>query len=140
MPKFSATKLTDLMTDARNAGRLQRGVFFIVACEASDGSWCEFDAESSDHAKVLADNAVDKLGARGCSVWAVNAETGAFAFGPALYHVYAGAAEPTVNGRTKAEVREAFRDEKLDYPTAISMLQEVGFENDFAADQYLFAE
>lgn len=89
MPKFSAAKLTDLMTDERNIGRLRRRVFFIVACEASDGSWCEFDGESSDHAKVLADNAVDKLGARGCSVWAVNAESGAFAFGPAIYHVYA---------------------------------------------------
>lgn len=91
MAKFSATKLTDLMTDERNVGRLARRVFFIVACEASDGSWCEFDADSSHHAKALADNAVENLGARGCSVWPVNAETGAFAFGPAIYHVYAEA-------------------------------------------------
>lgn len=90
MPKFSATKLTDLWTDAHNRGRLQRGVFFVVACEASDGSWCEFDGESLLHASLLADNAVDKLGARGCSVWAVNAETGEYHRGGSLYHVYAG--------------------------------------------------
>jgi hypothetical protein len=87
--KFAAQKLTDLWSEAQNRGRLQRGVFFVVATEASDGSWCEFDAESYDHAKVLAHNAVDKLGCRGCSVWAVNAETGEYHRGGSLYHYYA---------------------------------------------------
>lgn len=87
MPKFSATKLTDLFTAERDAGRLARKVEYIVACEASDGSWCEFDGESFEHAKVLADNAVDNLGARGCSIWRVRLIDGAVAKGPSLYLV-----------------------------------------------------
>lgn len=71
MPKFLASKIEDLFTAERDAGRIARKVEFIVACEASDGSWCEFDGESLEHAKVLAVNAVEKLGARGCSVWNV---------------------------------------------------------------------
>jgi hypothetical protein len=89
MPKFSATKLTDLFTPAHNAGRILRNVQFVVACEASDGSWCEFDADDLMHARVLADNAVDKLSARGCSIWSVNRITGRYARGPSLYTVFA---------------------------------------------------
>jgi len=74
--KFEALKIEDLFTADRDAGRLARKVSYIVACEASDGSWCEFDADSVAHAKVLADNAVDKLGARGCSVWRVSMADG----------------------------------------------------------------
>jgi hypothetical protein len=98
MPKFSATCLADLMTPERDAGRVARKVKYVVACEASDGSWCEFDADDSDHGKVLADNAVDKLGARGCSVWSV-AQRNQYSqragglessiYGGSLYNIYA---------------------------------------------------
>lgn len=94
MPKFSATCLQDLMSPERDAGRLARKVEYIVACEASDGSWCEFDAETILHASVLADNAVDKLGARGCSAWRVDLTTGELAKQPSVYSVYA----PGTNG------------------------------------------
>lgn len=76
MPKFSATSINDLLTVERDAGRLARRIEFIVACEASDGSWCEFDGDDYFHAKRLADNAVDVLGSRGCSVWQVCRFTG----------------------------------------------------------------
>ncbi len=71
MPKFLATSINDLFTAERSAGRVARKVEYIIACEASDGSWCEFDGESFEHAKRIADNAVDVLGSRGCSVWRV---------------------------------------------------------------------
>jgi hypothetical protein len=71
MPKFTALSIEDLFTAERDAGRVARKVEYIVACEASDGTWCEFDADTLLHASLLADNAVDKLGARGCSVWRV---------------------------------------------------------------------
>lgn len=71
MPKFEAQTINDLFTAERDAGRVARKVEYIVACEASDGSWCEFDADTLLHGSVIADNAVDKLGARGCSVWRV---------------------------------------------------------------------
>jgi hypothetical protein len=87
--KFSATCLQDLMSPLRDAGRKARKVPYIVACEASDGSWCEFDADSVAHAKVLADNAVDKLGARGCSCWRVELGTGELASAPSVYNYYA---------------------------------------------------
>jgi hypothetical protein len=74
MTKFRAQKIEDLFTAEANAGRAIRAPAYVVACEASDGSWCEFDAESLLHASLLADNAVDKLGARGCSVRAVNTD------------------------------------------------------------------
>jgi hypothetical protein len=88
MTKFSALKLTDLFSPAHCAGRLARKVEVVVACEASDGSWCEFDAESEAHARVLADNAVEHLGARGCSCWRVRLIDGAYAKGPSFYHRY----------------------------------------------------
>lgn len=74
--KFSALSLLDLRSDAHNAGRHKRGVEWVVACEASDGSWCEFDGDDYLHAKRLADSAVEHLGARGCSVWHVCRFTG----------------------------------------------------------------
>jgi hypothetical protein len=79
MPKFSALSFSDLQSPERQRARLLRGVHFVVETETDDGSWCELDAEDSDHAKRLADNWVDVLGARGCSCWCVNAETGALA-------------------------------------------------------------
>jgi len=79
MPKFSALSFADLQTEDRVRGRLARGAHFVVEVEANDGSWCELDADNSAHAKVLADTWVEKLGARGCSCWCVNAETGALA-------------------------------------------------------------
>jgi hypothetical protein len=79
MPKFSALSFDDLNVPAALVGRLARNVHFVVEVEADDGSWCELDAENSDHAKRLADNMVDVMSARGCSCWCVNAETGALA-------------------------------------------------------------
>ncbi len=79
MPKFSALSFADLQSADRVAGRLARGAYFVVEVEADDGSWCELDADNSAHAQVLADTWVEKLGARGCSCWCVNAETGALA-------------------------------------------------------------
>jgi hypothetical protein len=95
-PLFSAASIRDLMTDEANAGRVVRkrdylglGMLFeyVVACEARDGSWCEFDAQTLLHASRLADNAVESLGARGCSVWGLDRH-GALT-GSSLYHVYA---------------------------------------------------
>lgn len=92
--KFSALDITYLMTDARNVGRLARKAEYakqggkfthVVCCETSDGSWCEFDAGSIEHGRILADNAVDKLRARGCSVWPI-AEDGSL-HGPIAYRV-----------------------------------------------------
>ena len=87
MPKFLAAKIEDLFTAERDAGRVARNVPYIVACEASDGSWCEFDGETLLHASRLADNAVEKLGARGCSCWAVNPDGSIIR--PAVYWRYA---------------------------------------------------
>lgn len=101
MTKFSALSISDLMTDTANAGRVARraayavGVageiepcdfLYVVMCEASDGSWCEFDAETLLHGSRLADNAVEKLGARGCSVWRVNADGSLACI--SSYHIY----------------------------------------------------
>jgi len=88
MPKFSATSIADLFTAERDAGRVARRVEYIVACEASDGSWCEFDGDDYFHAKRLADNAVDVLGARGCSVWRVRLMDGEVVK-PKCYEVFA---------------------------------------------------
>ena len=88
MPKFSAQTISDLFTAERDAGRVARRVPYIVATEASDGSWCEFDGETLLHASLLADNAVAKLGARGCSVWEVNPASGAV-YKPSVYHCFA---------------------------------------------------
>jgi hypothetical protein len=102
MPKFEALKISDLFTAERCAGRVARvkayrkmGQTFthIVACEASDGSWCEFDAESLAHAERLANNAVDNLDARGCSVWAFGALDG-YVGGRPAYTVFASYDEP----------------------------------------------
>jgi hypothetical protein len=68
MTKFRAQTIDALFTCDATAGRAVRKPAYVVACEASDGSWCEFDADTLLHASILADNAVDKLGARGCSV------------------------------------------------------------------------
>jgi hypothetical protein len=97
MTKFTAQSLTAFWSDEANAGRRARVIAYaalntpfthVVTAEADDGSWCEFDAEDFGHAKRLADNAVDRLGARGCSVWLINPKTGEYLRGPSLYHVY----------------------------------------------------
>lgn len=77
MPKFAAQTINDLFTPERNAGRVARKVEYIVAAEASDGSWCEFDAGTLLHASLLADNAVKNLSCRGASVWRVRLIDGA---------------------------------------------------------------
>lgn len=68
MSKFEAKTIRDLMTKERSAGRVSRGVGYVVCVECDDGSWCELDATSVPHAKTLADNWVDKMNARGASV------------------------------------------------------------------------
>jgi hypothetical protein len=88
MSKFSAQKIEDLFTPEATAGRAIRKPAYVVACEASDGSWCEFDADTLLHASLIADNAVDKLGARGCSVRSVNAD-GSVGRTATLYWKYA---------------------------------------------------
>lgn len=83
MPKFQAASIQDLMTDIANAARVVRKDYYrqhgheinitsmaaVVCVEADDGSWFEFDAETEDHAKVLARNVVDTQSARGASCW-----------------------------------------------------------------------
>lgn len=86
--KFEARSLADLLTPQRDAGRLARKAEYIVACEVDDGSWCELDAESLAHAEVLARNWVDKLNARGCSVWRVRQMDGRVSPGPSLFNYY----------------------------------------------------
>lgn len=74
--KFSATKLGDLLTREARIGRAARVAYdavnntalvAVVHVEADDGSWCELDAESVEHAKALANNWVHKMNARGAS-------------------------------------------------------------------------
>lgn len=73
MPIFSATSFADLQSAERVAGRLARGVKFVVEVEARDGSWCELDADDKAHAIRLADVWVDRERgqARGASCWSV---------------------------------------------------------------------
>lgn len=85
--KFVAQRLTDLFSPERDKGRLARKAKLIVACEVDDGSWCELDATDLAHAKALAHNWVDKMNARGCSVWHVEAD-GSAERGPAVYRYY----------------------------------------------------
>jgi hypothetical protein len=87
MTKFLAQSANDLRTTDRNAGRVARKVKFIVQVEADDGSWTELDADSQAHAKILADNWVEKLNARGCSCWKVAADGKLSKH--AFYHKYA---------------------------------------------------
>ena len=82
MTKFQAQSIQDLMTPVANAARVVRKQWYaentkcpmlaVVCIEASDGSWCELDAESEEHAKALAKNMVDHMRARGASCWKFN--------------------------------------------------------------------
>ena len=85
MPKFSALSVADLLTPERDAGRVARKVEWVVFVECDDGSWCELDADDFAHAKVLAHNWVDTLGARGCSVRRVRLIDGKCVRGPSAY-------------------------------------------------------
>lgn len=87
MPKFQTNSLAAIRDgEGRVAGRQARmaeyaahrynpaslsKLAYIVAVEADDGSWCELDAESLDHAKRLAVHWIDVLKGRGASVWEV---------------------------------------------------------------------
>lgn len=86
MAKFQAASIRDLMTPERDAGRVSRAAQYaadkgrtldiaklshIVAVEADDGSWFELDADDFANARALAVNQVDKMNARGASVWQV---------------------------------------------------------------------
>jgi len=76
MTKFNAQKLGDLLTTDATIARASRasqyaaqGLPFlaVVMIEVDDGSWCELDAESYQHAKIIADCWVRSMGARGAS-------------------------------------------------------------------------
>lgn len=69
MSKFAAQSIAAFSTAAAVAGRAARKAKFVVLVEASDGSWCEMDADDQGHAGVLARNIVDVVGARGASCW-----------------------------------------------------------------------
>jgi hypothetical protein len=69
--KFLARNILDLNTPEAIAGRRLRDVKFVVDVEVDDGTWCELDATSENHAKVLAQNWVEVLGARGASCWCI---------------------------------------------------------------------
>lgn len=71
MTKFRAQTIRDFMTDEANAGRIARGTKIAVCVETADGSWCELDADDSNHAKILAMNWVEFHNARGASCWIV---------------------------------------------------------------------
>lgn len=89
MPKFAARTIKDLMTPARDAGRLARRVPFVVCCEADDGSWFELDATSEEHGRTLADNMIrPEHACRGCSLWRVRDGSGKLAK-RSSYNVYA---------------------------------------------------
>jgi hypothetical protein len=88
--KFAATSAADLRTEARNSGRLTRKVEYVVTVEVDDGSWCELDATDEAHAKTLAHNWVDKLGARGCSCWRVRLIDGRLTPNPIYTYYWTG--------------------------------------------------
>lgn len=76
MSKFKAQILGDLLTSEARTGRAARaakyaadGIKFeaVVHIEADDGSWCELDAETADHAQLMAENWVSRMNARGAS-------------------------------------------------------------------------
>ncbi len=71
MTKFSALSIARFFEADAVAGRVARKAKFVVLVEASDGSWCEMDADDQGHAGVLARNIVDVIGARGASCWRV---------------------------------------------------------------------
>jgi hypothetical protein len=87
--KFQALDISYLLTDERNAGRVARNATRVVFVEVDDGSWCELDADSDEHARVLCHNWVDKLNARGCSAWNVAAD-GRIVPGPIATYYWEG--------------------------------------------------
>jgi len=100
MPKFSASTVNDLLTAERNAGRVARKAEYVVFVECDDGSWCELDADSEQHARDLCRNWVDKLNARGCSTWRVRLIDGAVAPGPVATYFW----EPPVEAYARNSV------------------------------------
>lgn len=96
MPKFLAATILDLMTAERGAGRIARKAKIVVCVEADDGSWCELDADSEAHARVLAQNWVQTLGARGCSCWHVRQQSGRLA--PSSFYSYFNQPEDCYHG------------------------------------------
>lgn len=79
---FSARSAKELRTPARDAGRLARGVPFVVFIESDAGRWAEADAKSEAHAKRIANEWVDQHKARGCSIWRVREGSGKLAKRP----------------------------------------------------------
>ena len=64
-----------LDTAAHHAGRIARGIRFVVWVETDAAKWIELDAESAEHATVLAENWIrPELGARGASTRSVDAK------------------------------------------------------------------
>lgn len=96
--KFKATKLGDLLTAEARIGRAARAASYagngtpfgaVVHIEADDGTWCELDAESEQHARTMADTWVKMMNARGASCRTLRgALTGMLKLRP-FYTVYA---------------------------------------------------
>jgi hypothetical protein len=96
--KFKAQKLGDLLTAESRIGRAKRAATYaaqglpfmaVVHIEADDGTWCELDAESEQHAKVMANTWVSHMNARGASCRMLRgALTGILRLRP-FYTVYA---------------------------------------------------
>lgn len=80
MPKFAVLSSAEFRSPMANAARVTRWhaseLLYVVTCEADDGSWCELDATSLQHARNLSRSMVEKMKARGCSVWGFNPKTG----------------------------------------------------------------
>jgi hypothetical protein len=86
MPKFSALAITRFFEADANAGRVARQPHSVVHVEADDGSWCELDADSRDHAKRLAVNWVNVHNARGASCREYDRKTGRLKRNPFFTH------------------------------------------------------
>jgi hypothetical protein len=70
-----------LDTDEHRAGRVIRGVEWVVWVETAEAKWIELDAHSATNAETLAKNWIrPALGARGASVRSVRLPSGQTTF------------------------------------------------------------
>lgn len=72
MAKYAFSSLQEIRDDPyAPVARFMRKSVTVVICEADDGSWCELDAESVEHGRLLARTWVDpeRGHGRGASVW-----------------------------------------------------------------------
>jgi hypothetical protein len=72
-----ASTLTEAFAQATPTacqGLIAQGITFTVAVENQRGEWFLLHADDEQHARTLAQNWVDTLGARGASSWALTAK------------------------------------------------------------------